>query len=508
MVLQNAGSPADEKKMKLRERLPWLLPLSILTVGSIAALTLASAIRGMEQLEFEAVADQVVAEMTGAYSETRATVAMFGAAAARGIDTAEFGAASQDAPTRYATALEAVAWLPANSVHPPLIGFATSPAFFGDLGRPADGELTYLGDASYLMVLESPEGEARAVFSMARLASLAGERSSSLVTMTLRSGGEQITEAAQTRRDFVIDRAFEIGGLDFDARMVAGASYSGSGALPAGYTTLGFTIVLALTSIRIRRAVRARISAETDRAELAEEIIASKDRFLASVAHELRTPLSVVMAMAIELATNPDSHSLDERQEMLVMAANESMTIRNTVDDMLVTARLASGDLTINRERCDLVDLARAHLSTLDNTGVTLSCVCGGLDPIEVDPGRWIHAFRNILSNALEHAETAVDVRFSQDERFTRVTVDDDGPGIPVERIDLAFEPYQQFSSEPTAPSPVGVGLSVARGLARAMGGDVTYRRVGVRSRFELSVPNGIGPVPDEQLAPRAVAAH
>ena len=176
---------------------------------------------------------------------------------------------------------------------------------------------------------------------------------------------------------------------------------------------------------------------------MAEEVNAVKDRFLASVAHELRTPLSVIMGMTIELLANRPAHPQAEQREMLEMAANQSVSIRDTIEDMLVTARLASGDLAVNRRRADIVELAENHVTTMEvRPGLEVGFESSTIGDVLVDPGRWVHAFRNLTSNAVDHARSRVDVSFARTTTSTLVMVSDDGPGLPDHLIEHAFRPY------------------------------------------------------------------
>jgi signal transduction histidine kinase len=428
---------------------------------------------------------------------------MYGAATELGITTSDLQSTTGLVPSRIARSIHALA-LVQPGAPPTIFALATSDAR-AVLDETA-GELTPLADNRYLLALPHGSGESRAVFSMEALIDVTAEHSRPLVGLVLRDDESIVYTGEVGRDDFLVDRRLELGGRVFHASISAGPTYTAPGARVAGITTMFFAVALAALAWQVQTSVEARIAAEADRAEMAEHLNAGKDRFLASVAHELRTPLSVIMGTTMELLANGDVHSHAEQREMLEMAAGESISIRDTIEDMLVTARLASGNLAVNRRRADIVELAENHVSTIDaRHGVTIQFEPSTIGEATVDPGRWIHAFRNLMSNAVDHAHSYVRVSFAQDKATTLVMISDDGPGLPDGLVEHAFRPYSALDEASTSPSPVGVGLSVARGLARKLGGDVSYRRTGTTSVFTLSVPTnpddghrhpGLAPVP------------
>jgi len=108
-----------------------------------------------------------------------------------------------------------------------------------------------------------------------------------------------------------------------------------------------------------------------------------------------------------------------------------------------------------------------------------------------VDPGRVRQILRNLIANAIKHGGSRVVIEMSGDESRNRAFVDvrDDGTGIPEQYTTAAFEPYWRSHRYTTNVTSLGIGLSVARDLARTMGGDVTYSYEDGWATFRLCLP-------------------
>jgi signal transduction histidine kinase len=221
-------------------------------------------------------------------------------------------------------------------------------------------------------------------------------------------------------------------------------------------------------------------------------LIKSKDEFVASVSHEVRTPLTAVVGLAEELRVNRAEFREAETDEFISLIADQSREVANIIEDLLVAARADTGTLDINVGLVDLRDLMGAELV---GGGFTESLHQGSLTIEMLEAPAWGDAtrvrqiIRNLLTNALRYGGDRVRVSSGVSGGIARIGVADTGSGVPVQDRDRIFEPYQRAHDRPTQPGSVGLGLTVARQLARLMGGDLTYRYDGVESIFELSLP-------------------
>jgi len=219
-----------------------------------------------------------------------------------------------------------------------------------------------------------------------------------------------------------------------------------------------------------------------------EELAEAKDRFIATVSHELRTPLAAVVGFSGELADGLDGYSSEEIAEMVVLISSQSQEVAQLVDDLLTAERAASGNLTISPRSIDLLDECR---SIVESLGVDLDvAIVGDPSTAWADTLRTRQIVRNLLTNAHRYGGKRVRVEVSNQRNVASLVVSDDGPGVGGIDAEHIFDPYYRSQSSSNArPDSVGLGLAVARQLARMMGGDLVYRRRGGWTRFELSLP-------------------
>jgi len=217
------------------------------------------------------------------------------------------------------------------------------------------------------------------------------------------------------------------------------------------------------------------------------ELAKSKDRFIAAVSHELRTPLAGVVGFSGELAENLDTYSRDEILEMVGLISSQSREVAQLVDDLLTAERAASGNLTVNPTVIDMLEETRSIVESLRvDTEVRVE---GDVIDVWADTLRTRQIVRNLLTNAHRYGGNTVRVEVSMRDGLALLIVFDDGNGVPGIDAEHIFDPYYRSFSEDSRPDSVGLGLAVARQLARLMNGDLIYRRLGGWTRFELTLP-------------------
>ena len=222
------------------------------------------------------------------------------------------------------------------------------------------------------------------------------------------------------------------------------------------------------------------------------DLTAAKDRFLASVSHELRTPLTGVLGFAELLRDNNDSLSQLEREEMIRAVADQAFDLGHIIEDLLVSARAELDQLVIAKVPvCVQAQVAQvieaygievvAKVTVIDQLGPLLRAVG--------DPGRVRQIVRNLITNARRYGGPSIEVLINEDNHMIQVDVADNGPAIPEEASERIFLPYQRAQRASGQLDSVGIGLGIARTLARLMGGDLRYFRRGEWNIFQLSLP-------------------
>ncbi|MDH4307355.1 MAG: HAMP domain-containing histidine kinase, partial [Acidimicrobiia bacterium] len=208
--------------------------------------------------------------------------------------------------------------------------------------------------------------------------------------------------------------------------------------------------------------------------ERLEALIASKDQFVASISHELRTPLTGVVGFAHELASHWHAFTADEARELVDLILEQSEDVANLVEDLLVVARSDIERIRLHPEELNLRQQAFIAAGRLAGTAAVLF---EGHGTAIGDAVRVRQVIRNLVTNAVRYGGPRIRIRIAQEFEVVHLEVRDDGPGIPEESVELIFEAFQSAHDVPTQPGSVGLGLWVAKTLARLMNGSLDYRR-------------------------------
>jgi signal transduction histidine kinase len=212
---------------------------------------------------------------------------------------------------------------------------------------------------------------------------------------------------------------------------------------------------------------------------LADQITA-RDQFIATVSHELRTPLTGALGM-LELVSSGETGDA-ERDEMIQLALHQVKDMADIVEDLLVSARAASGHLTVHPETMDVSDSVEHVLAVTGESFET------DIEPRVIawaDPVRVRQIVKNLVTNAVRYGGDEKRVVVSTSNGVVSIEVRDSGEPLDPDFVARMFEPYERAVSQGQS---VGLGLTVARTLARLMGGDVTYEHV-EEATFRLTLP-------------------
>jgi signal transduction histidine kinase len=218
------------------------------------------------------------------------------------------------------------------------------------------------------------------------------------------------------------------------------------------------------------------------------ELLESKDELIASIAHELRTPLAGVVGFAQVLRDDVDLDP-ESRAEMVRLVAEQGMDLTNIVDDLLVAAKSEAGTLVVARVRVDLRAQAAQVLEAWGSDLVGRVEFDGAPAFTTGDPARVRQILRNLVSNAMRYGGDQIQVKVGRNRDTVHVRVEDNGQGVAPEDRERIFEPYSRAHDAPGLTASMGLGLSISRHLARLMGGDLTYCKDFDLSVFTLSMP-------------------
>ncbi len=232
-----------------------------------------------------------------------------------------------------------------------------------------------------------------------------------------------------------------------------------------------------------------------------------KSNLVATVAHELRTPLTS-LRMAIHLLAEEIAGPLTEKQADLVHAARaDCERLQSMVDDLLDLSRFEAGRIELHRQPVPVRSLVEQVVDAYRRAAAERSVHLGAelaadVDDVLVDPERIGHVFSNLVSNALRHTPEggAIVLRARRTDGRVRCEVSDTGTGIPREYQPRLFDRFFRVPGSP--PDGAGLGLSIAREIVVAHGGEIGVEsEPGRGSVFWFTLPAAAGSGEDGEPA-------
>ena len=251
--------------------------------------------------------------------------------------------------------------------------------------------------------------------------------------------------------------------------------------LQDGVELLGAGDLSARVEVRGRDEVARLAQAFNQAAERIEGLVERQRRVLASASHELRSPLARIR-MTLGLLETDDP----ERQGFVDGAIRDTTELDELIGHLLLTARLEATGPVSDPRPVDLLELARTE------AGRTGARVSGEPVTVQGDPTMLGLMVRNLLENARRYGGDApAEVTVTRHDDTLGLSVEDRGPGIPEAERERVFEPfYRPSGHREGADGGVGLGLALAREIARHHGGDVEHQpRQGGGSRFVITLP-------------------
>jgi two-component system sensor histidine kinase KdpD len=238
-----------------------------------------------------------------------------------------------------------------------------------------------------------------------------------------------------------------------------------------------------------------------ERARLTEEMqgmaqLKERDRLraalLSSVSHDLRTPLTAILASTAELRREATPELIDGIEA-------EAQRLNRFVANLLDMARVEAGALKLNIEAIDLADaIASAVHDTrraLDGHAIEMR-VAADLPLVRVDPQLFHHILINLLDNAGRYAEpgTPIVIQAEREPGSLTLAVLDEGPGLPPGRERDVFETFKRIEGSDRKQAGTGLGLAIVKGFAEALGLEVEAANRGqpVGARFTIRFPEAV----------------
>jgi len=292
--------------------------------------------------------------------------------------------------------------------------------------------------------------------------------------------GEQV-------RDEIEDTFFREDGRSFPVEFCASPMYDEEG------KTIGS--VITFRDVTEKRA--AAVAAESERRyREAEAQNRAKDNFLATLSHELRTPMTSILGWVQFLRTG--DYSQDELREALYMIETSARLQKRLIDDMLDVSRIVLGKFQVDLRPTHLSEVVEAAVTTArhdaSERGVRLTSHVGAVpeDVVAADAARLQQVIGNILSNAIKFTESGkqVELRLERTEESMSISIIDQGVGIEPSFLPHVFERLRQAEGANNR-SGLGLGLAIARHIVDLHHGDIVAESEGLGkgARFTVTLP-------------------
>ena len=248
----------------------------------------------------------------------------------------------------------------------------------------------------------------------------------------------------------------------------------------------GLVCVVGVAFLRVGAILRdyqAELAVKTGEEVRLTEIVRHKNSLINAVAHELRTPLTAVLGLSLALGDRHLALKDEDRWALARTVADESRRLANVLENLVVEARSEATGLATKAETVDMAVEIRAIWNQLDpSSDWTLHMVGEGL--VRADRLRTRHLVKNLLDNSLRHGLSPVTIDIFPSEGAVVCKFRDAGGGVDPATEARLFHEYEPESAY-TKAGGTGLGLRIARILARSMGGDLLY----VDGSFVLSLP-------------------
>lgn len=252
---------------------------------------------------------------------------------------------------------------------------------------------------------------------------------------------------------------------------------------------------------RAERELERALHLEQEASESLRELDHMKDMFLQAVSHDLRTPLTVIMGLALTLENPAVELSPEDEQDLRSRLASNARKLDRILSNLLDLERLLHGVAEAERAPTWLPDLVRRVIAEADFLADRTVHVTVEPCEAELDGPKVERILENLLVNAVKHTprDTPIWVRVTREGEAILVRVDDAGPGVSPELREDVFQPFRRGRAEGAAPGS-GIGLSLVSRFAELHGGTAwVEEREGGGASFKVILPSA---------RPRPMALH
>ncbi len=226
----------------------------------------------------------------------------------------------------------------------------------------------------------------------------------------------------------------------------------------------------------------------------------AKDKFIALTTHELRTPLSAILATA-DFLENKLYESDEQRDDFIKTIAEQGRHLLELVNDVLDFAKIRAGKMEFFVEKIELTDFIKKLVTNFHHMANQSNIIMNIVES-DVKLEAWADSIRlkeiinNVVSNAIKYNRAGGHVTIAtakiehEDRKYIRISVQDTGVGIPQDKMDSVFNEFETVGHVSRHHKGTGLGMPISRRLAESMGGRLTLSsQLGIGSEFCIDVP-------------------
>ncbi len=244
----------------------------------------------------------------------------------------------------------------------------------------------------------------------------------------------------------------------------------------------------------VQALLRTRLAVALSEERIAREAERNRSALLASVSHDLRTPLASIIGAAESLECFGDALPADERAALLETVREEGQRLDRYIQNLLDMTRLGHGSMALHVDWNGIDELIGSAVERLQRTraGARIEVALpADLAPVRVQGALIEQAIYNLLDNASKFAGTAQPVRIEvlQSTDAVDVRVSDSGPGIPANRRTRVFEMFDTDDGGDRKARGTGLGLAICKAIVVAHGGHIEVEDAPIGARLHLHLP-------------------
>lgn len=213
---------------------------------------------------------------------------------------------------------------------------------------------------------------------------------------------------------------------------------------------------------------------------------------LNSLSHELRTPISTIIAATDNLQSNTANLTPDNKNELINEIAIASFRLNQQVENLLNMSRLEAGVIQPKKDWCDISEIVYDAVKRVEENHITQTVhvsIKPGIPLFKLDKGMMEQILYNLLNNAATYTppNSSINITATAHADVLKILVEDNGKGFPPEEIDKVFDKFYRLKN--TGAGGTGLGLSIVKGFVEALNGAVTLDNIeSGGARFGISI--------------------